>query len=323
MIEKSELSLIDLGPKSYNLMKEVLTGLSKSQKAIPPKLLYDKRGSEIFEKICELKDYYLTKAEKEILKTYAKEICRHIGPDALVIEPGSGAGDKIRYLLPYLASPLGYVPIEISREILLRMTEELHRDFPDLKVFPVCADFDQELELPLTVDGRGGRKVIFFPGSTIGNLSPTEALMFLKHYGKMIGSGGAMVIGVDLKKDSETLKRAYDDSQGVTAQFNLNLLERINREADGAFDVSSFSHEAFYNEKLGRVEMHLVSKIPQLVKVHETVFRFKEGETIHTESSYKYSIEEFCELAAKAKLKIVNHWQDKNSLFSAYYFERE
>ncbi|HXH32641.1 MAG TPA: L-histidine N(alpha)-methyltransferase [Bacteriovoracaceae bacterium] len=323
MMENSEVRLYDFEPNVNSLLKEVLVGLSKTQKAIPPKLLYDRRGSEIFEDICKLPEYYPTRTETEILKTYAHEMAELIGPDALIIEPGSGSGEKVRHLLRELTSPKGYVPIEISKDILLRMAEELHAEFEHLTVLPVCADFTQEIELPLTVDAQVGKKVVFFPGSTIGNLDPSEALAFMKKTGKLIGSGGGVLIGVDLKKDAETFKLAYDDPQGVTAQFNLNLLERLNREASAAFNLQNFEHTAFYNEELGRVEMHLVSSVPQLVRVNQTVFRFMEGETIHTESSYKYTIEEFCELAAKARFKIKNCWQDEKKLFCVYYFEKE
>lgn len=319
---ESVVEFIDHGVKSQSFLKEILTGLSKGQKMIHPKFLYDKKGSEIFEEICKLPEYYPTRTENEILKDHAQEMADLIGEEALIIEPGSGSGEKVRHLLKLLKNPKGFVPIEISREILLRMTEELHEEFPELKVLPVCADFTQELELPLTVNSVSGKKVIFFPGSTIGNLNPDEALGFLKRYGNMVGEGGGLLIGVDLKKDKETFELAYDDPQGVTAAFNLNLLERINREAEGAFTVENFRHEARYNEKLGRVEMHLVSNVPQLVRVHETVFRFLEGETIHTESSYKYSVEEFCELCAKAKFTIRQCWKDSDNLFCVYYFEK-
>lgn len=323
MIENEKMDYIDLGPTPTTMLKEVLTGLSKSQKSLPPKLLYDKRGSEIFEKICLLKEYYPTRAETEILKTHAHDIATMIDSEVLIIEPGSGAGDKIRFLLPHLINPKGYVPIEISRDILLRMTEELHEEFPQLKVIPVCADFNQDIELPLTLEAEKAKKVVFFPGSTIGNFNPDDAIQFLKKIGKLVGTGGGLVIGVDLKKDPEILKMAYDDPHGVTADFNLNLLERLNREAEAGFDVHNFYHEALYDEKLGRVEMHLVSKIPQLIKVDGMVFRFQEGETIHTESSYKYSVEEFAELCAKAKFKIKKFWKDSNNLFCVYYFEWE
>lgn len=321
MIE--ELQIFDFGPQSTNVLTEVLVGLSKSQKSLPPKLLYDKRGSEIFEEICKLDEYYPTRAETEILKTKAPEIASFIGPEALIIEPGSGSCDKIRFLLPELNSPKGYVPIEISKDILLRTSSELIEEFPGLNLLPICADFTQEIDLPLTIDSFRGKKVIFFPGSTIGNLAPAEAIDFLKKFGKMIGTGGGLLIGVDLKKDSHTFKLAYDDPKGVTAEFNLNLLTRLNREINASFVLDNFKHEAFYNENLGRVEMHLVSQISQLVKVNETVFRFHSGETIHTESSYKYSLDEFCSLCSKANLVLKKHWKDSNNQFCVYYFEKE
>lgn len=322
-MENVNMDFVDYAPSSTSVLKEVLAGLSKSQKALPPKLLYDKKGSEIFEEICRLKEYYPTRTETEILKTHAKDISRLIGEDAVIVEPGSGSGEKIRLLLPQLKKPKGYVPIEISKEILLRMTDELHEEFPALKVSPVCADFNQDLELPLTLDAETAKKVIFFPGSTIGNLTPQDAVTFLKKMAKLANRGGGLLIGVDLKKDPEIFKLAYDDPAGVTAAFNLNLLERINREASASFDLENFSHEAVYDETLGRVEMHLVSKVPQLIKVNETVFRFLEGETIHTESSYKYSVEEFAELSAKAKWVFRRAWKDSNKLFCVYYFEQE
>ncbi len=323
MIENAHIDLVDHAPSTSTVLKEVLAGLSKTQKTLPPKLLYDKRGSEIFEQICLLKEYYPTRAETEILRTYSSDISQMIGPEVLMIEPGSGAGDKIRYLIPHLENPKGYVPIEISKEILLRMTDELHDEFPDLKVIPVCADFSGEIELPLTLDSDRAKKVIFFPGSTIGNFSPAEATQFLKRMGKVVGRGGGLLIGADLKKRPDIFKLAYDDPQGVTADFNLNLLTRLNRETGAGFDCRNFEHEAIYNEELGRVEMHLVSKVGQLVKVNETIFRFNEGETIHTESSYKYSVSEFTEMCAKARWTIKKHWKDENCLFGVYYFELE
>lgn len=319
---ESVVEFLDYAPKTHSLLKEVLTGLSKGQKAIHPKFLYDKKGSEIFEEICKLPEYYPTRAEHEILSTYAGEMAEYIGEGALIIEPGSGSGEKVRHLLKVLKNPEGFVPIEISREILLRMTEELHEEFPELKVLPVCADFTQDIELPVTVGSSSGKKVIFFPGSTIGNLTPEEAIHFLKMYGDMVGENGGLLIGVDLKKDKETFELAYDDPQGVTAAFNMNLLERLNREVNASFDTEKFVHAAVYNEELGRVEMHLKSKIPQLVRVNQTVFRFHEGETIHTESSYKYSVEEFCELCAKAHFTVKQCWKDSNKMFCVYYFEK-
>jgi dimethylhistidine N-methyltransferase len=323
MIESVNPEFVNLAPSSSTVLKEVLAGLSKSQKSLPPKLLYDKRGSEIFEKICLLKEYYPTRAETEILKNHALDICHMIGEGSVIVEPGSGAGDKIRHLLPHLIKPKAYVPIEISKDILLRMTEEFIEEFPQLKVIPVWADFNQSIELPLTLEYERAKKVVFFPGSTIGNFNPQEAIEFLKHMAKVVGHGGGLVIGVDMKKSPEVFKLAYDDPHGVTADFNLNLLQRINREAAASFDIRNFTHEAIYDEKLGRVEMHLVSNISQLVRVNETVFRFRKGETIHTESSYKYTVDEFAELGAKAGWQIKKFWKNNENQFCVYYFEHE
>lgn len=323
MIENAHVEFVNNSPSASSVLKEVITGLSQTPKTLPAKLLYDKRGSEIFEKICLLQEYYPTRSETEILKNHALEIGRMIGENAVIVEPGSGAGDKIRFLLPYLIQPKAYVPIEISKEILLRMTEEFHEEFPQLRVIPVCGDFNQKIDLPLTLGMEQAKKVIFFPGSTIGNLNPTEASQFLKNMASVTGKGGGLLIGVDLKKDPDIFKLAYDDPHGVTADFNLNLLERLNRELAAGFDPRNFIHEAIYNEKLGRVEMHLVSKVSQLVKVNESIFRFLEGETIHTESSYKYTVEEFTELGAKSKWTLKKSWKDSNELFCVYYFEHE
>lgn len=307
---------------SPSIIKEVLAGLSRSQKSLPAKLLYDKRGSEIFERICLLEEYYPTRAETEILKNNASEICHLIGSEALIIEPGSGAGEKIRYLLPHLIKPQAYVPIEISQEILLRMEIELKEEFPQLKVQSICADFNEEFEIPLALEAGARKKAVFFPGSTIGNFTPQEAVPFLKKIASLVGQKGGLVIGVDLKKDPEILKRAYNDSQGVTANFNMNLLERLNRDASAEFNLSKFEHQAVYDEKEGRVEMHIVSKMSQSVKIHESIFRFKEGESIHTENSYKYTEKEFSDLCKKAKLKIKRTWKDHKELFCVYYFEK-
>lgn len=323
MKESPMFELHDMAPTATNFVSEVLTGLSRTQKTLPPKLLYDKLGSEIFEQICDLEEYYPTRTEKLILDHHAEEMCQLMGEDVLLIEPGSGAGEKVRHLLKHLKHPKAYVPVEISREILLRMTSELHEEHPELKVMPVCADFSQELELPLTLDQYTGKKVVFFPGSTIGNFTPQEAVAFLKRYTKLLGSGGGFLIGADLKKEASIFERAYDDSLGVTAKFNLNLLSRINREADATFDLERFEHEARYNTEEGRVEMHLKSKAHQLVKVSQTVFRFMEGETIHTENSYKYSVDEFMALCGRARLQLKKLWKDPQGLFCMYYFEKE
>jgi dimethylhistidine N-methyltransferase len=322
-MENTQLEFYDFEPRTSSVLKEVLAGLSQGQKSISPKFLYDKKGSEIFEEICQLEEYYPTRAEEEILNSYAKEISRFIGVDSVIIEPGSGSGEKVRLLLPHLSSPEAYVPIEISKEILLRMTEELHEEFPALKVLPVCMDFTKDLDLPLTLANQSGKKVIFFPGSTVGNFAPHEAIELLKKFSRLIGHGGGVLIGADLKKDQQVLERAYDDALGVTAAFNLNLLQRLNREVDAEFNLNNFHHRAIYNPELGRIEMHLVSRVQQMVRVNQTVFRFREGETIHTESSYKYSTREFIDLCGKAKLGLKKFWKDEKGQFCVYYFEKE
>jgi dimethylhistidine N-methyltransferase len=315
--------LIDHGPSTSTMLKEVLIGLSQHQKSLPPKYFYDKKGSEIFEKICLLNEYYPARAEAEILTTYAQEISQLIGQESLILEPGSGAGQKIRFLIPHLMDPVGYVPIDIAKEMLLKMTEEIRSEYPLLKVSPICADFNQEMDLIVSINNTEKKRVVFFPGSTIGNFTPLEAVNFLKKTGKVIGHGGGLLIGIDLKKNPKTMIEAYDDAQGVTADFNLNLLERLNREVAASFDLDRFFHKAEYNEELGRIEMHLVSKESQYIRVNETVFRFRDGETIHTENSYKYTTDEFTELCAKARFKLRKFWKDQRNLFCVYYFEWE
>ncbi|MES2527276.1 MAG: L-histidine N(alpha)-methyltransferase [Bdellovibrionota bacterium] len=318
--EVFSLEAADHIPPSRNLVSEVIMGLSKSQKTLPAKFLYDKTGSEIFEEICLLPSYYPTRTETKILRDNAREMADMIGEDVMIIEPGSGSAEKVRILLKELHGKRSYVPLEISREILLRTSRELIDEFPGMDLYPVCADFTKSLSLPLTVESRPGKKIVFFPGSTIGNLDPDEARDFLKE-AAALSKGGGILIGVDLKKDPEILRLAYNDPEGVTAAFNLNLLYRLNREANATFVPENFRHEAIYNEEKGRIEMHLISRMPQLVRVNQTVFRFHEGESIHTENSYKYSVKEFTELGEQAGLVLKKSWQDKDQLFSVYYFE--
>jgi dimethylhistidine N-methyltransferase len=321
--EEQTLAFIDHGPRAKSILTEVIMGLSLPQKTLPAKLLYDKRGSEIFEDICLLPSYYPTRTEKKILRENAREMLELMGENPILIEPGSGAAEKVRILLSHMKGRKRFVPIEISREILLRTCRELLEEYADLELFPICADFTQELMLPLSVKQESGRKVIFFPGSTIGNLHPDEAKDFLRATTKVTGPCGGILIGVDRKKDIEKLRLAYNDPEGVTAAFNLNLLQRLNREVNAAFMVENFRHEAIWNEDAGRIEMHLISRLPQLVRVNQTVFRFHEGESIHTENSYKYSVEEFTELGRRAGLTLRRYWEDTDELFTVYYFENK
>lgn len=322
LLEEERFELIDTSDQSsYQFSNDVIEGFSKDRKTLSPKYLYDKRGSEIFEMITDLEEYYPSRTETAILNSFSPDMASWIGPEALLIEPGSGSGEKVRDLLPFLIRPVAYVPVEISKEILIRMSEELTLEFPEVPIRPVCADFTRPFHLPQLPSVR--KSVVFFPGSTVGNFDPSGAIELLKSFGDLVGKDGGLLIGVDLKKDPAVLELAYDDPKGVTASFNLNLLKRLNRELSATFDLRKFKHIALYNKSAGRVEMHLVSKCAQIVKVSGKEFHFKEGETIHTESSYKYSVEEFITLAAHAKFKIRNYWKDSGDLFCVYYFERE
>ncbi len=298
---------------------DVLEGLKKPYKSISSKYFYDERGSELFEKISKLDEYYPTDAEIEILETYPDEISEAVGPNSLIIEFGSGSSKKTRLLLKQLDNIAGYIPVDISRDFLLEEAKKLRDDFPSLDIKPVAADYTKPFELG--VNGQASRRVIFFPGSTIGNFTPEEAQEFLFQAADLLHEGGGLLIGVDLKKDPQILNKAYNDSEGVTAEFNLNLLRRINRELDGNFDLDQFRHRAFYNESEGRVEMHLVSLDNQTIEIAGEQIEFKKGEMIHTENSYKYSVEEFEDLISE-KYSLKRTWLDSKELFSLHYFEK-
>ncbi len=296
---------------------EVLAGLALPQKSIPPKYFYDERGSKLFEAICELPEYYPTRTEMAIMERCIGEVVRLLGPDTQLVEFGSGAGVKTRLLIEHLEPSL-YVPVEIAESALREACTDLSRRFPWLNVNAVVADFARPLKLPEFLGVPIKRKVVYFPGSTIGNFTPGEASRFLANVRETVGSGGILVIGVDLKKDKPTLDAAYDDAQGITAQFNLNLLARINRELDGDFQLKRFRHKAFYDEGRGRIEMHLESLYQQHVHVAGQRFEFKAGETIHTEISCKYTIDEFRRLAALARFHAEAVWTDPANLFAVH-----
>jgi dimethylhistidine N-methyltransferase len=295
--------------------QDVIAGLSLPQKTLPPKYFYDRAGSGLFERICRLREYYLTRAELALTRTHIAAIARFAGKGGALVEYGSGESLKTRLLLRAMR-PAVYMPVDISVEALARATGKLGREFPWLRIAPVAGDFSRPLELP-ELRGRD-RRVVYFPGSTIGNLSPGEAQAFLKMTRGQVGPRGAMLVGVDLKKDANVLHAAYNDSRGVTAAFNLNLLGRINRELRGDFDLRRFAHYAFYNPPPGRIEMHLVSLVAQTVNVGEHRFAFAAGETIHTENSYKYSIAEFQALAAEGGWRPEKVWTDRRGLFSLH-----
>jgi dimethylhistidine N-methyltransferase len=308
----------DLAPGEESFRDAVLGGLSRPRKAIPCKFFYDARGSALFEAICRLPEYYPTRTEIAILEANAGEIAAQIGPHGRVIEFGSGASTKARILLRALDRPAAYVPVDISREHLRDAAASLAEDFPSLSVVAVCADYTRPFPLP-PLPGPDGKRVGFFPGSTIGNFQPDAAVAFLANYARILGPGGEMVIGVDLKKDPAILNAAYDDRAGVTAQFNLNLFERINRELDGDLDIDRFEHVAFYNETEGRVEIYIRSLANQEAWIAGRHFRFAKGELVHTEYSYKYSIAEFRDLAARAGFRPLDTWTDPGRLFSVHY----
>jgi len=304
-------------PPAEKLSEDVLAGLALPQKSIPPKYFYDEQGCRLFEAICELPEYYLTRTETAILRANIAEIAQFVGPEAQLIEFGSGVQAKTRILIQALQTQL-YVPIDIAIDTLRASSNELARRFPFLNIVGICADHTRPLALPEFVGVPIRRKTIFFPGSTIGNFTPAEALVFLRQARKMAGAVGVLLIGVDLKKDKASLDAAYVDSQGVTAQFNLNLLHRINRELEADFQVKRFRHKAFYDPILGRVEMHLESQYSQFVHVAGRRFDFAPGETIHTEISCKYSIAEFQELGKRAGFTPEKVWTDPQQLFSVH-----
>ncbi len=301
--------------------EDVLLGLSAPRKALPPKWLYDARGSALYELICEQPEYYPTRTEVGILDRHLDQIAHEIGPGALVFEYGTGSGRKTAMLLEALRRPAAYLPVDISPSALGEAAKGLARRFPGLAVRPVVADFTDGVTLP-GVDVAWSRRLAFFPGSTIGNFDPPEAVAILRQLAQEAGPGGALLIGVDLPKGEETLVRAYDDARGVTAAFDLNLLARMNRELDADFRLSGFRHRSIWDERLSRVEMHLESREAQLVHVAGAPFTFEEGETIHTESAYKWAPRAFDTLAAIAGWRLVRDWTDDRAWFSVRLYER-
>jgi len=308
----------EYAPAIGRMRRDVVEGLSQSPKRLPSQYLYDARGARLFEQICDLPEYYLTRCEMTILRTCGDDVADRIGPAALIVEPGSGSGDKTRLLLQRLHSPVAYVPIDISRRQLAAVAAELNADFPELEVLPVCADFMGPFEIPAT--RRPPRhRMVFFPGSTIGNLVPEEAIRLLCRMSDAVGPGGAALVGVDLKKDRRILEPAYDDSAGVSAAFALNYLDRLNNELDADFDREQFGYGAHYHERAGRIEMYIVSRCDQRVRVADQSFDLRADERIYTEFSYKYSPAEFARLASQAGYEAEHVWTDPDGLFSVHY----
>lgn len=303
-----------------DLEQEVIEGLASSPKRIPCKYLYDERGCALFDWICELPEYYLTRTELQIMRASAVEMAAAIGRDALIIELGSGSGIKTPLLLRKLEQPSAYLPVDIAREHLYASSARLAAQFPGLLVVPLWQDFTLDLRLPrLTRCAK--RTVVYFPGSTIGNFGPAEGRSLLLRIARLTGAGGGMLVGVDLRKSATIIEPAYNDSAGITAQFNMNLLARLNRELGGTFDLDRFVHHAFFNEEASRIEMHLVSLADQKVQVGDLRLGFFQGESITTEHSYKYSRQAFAALAESAGMRVVKVWTDPEELFSVQYLE--
>lgn len=308
----------DLQPRASSLRDDVLRGLGALRRALPPKYFYDSRGSALFERICNLPEYYPTRIEMQIMRVSARDMARRLGVRCALVEYGSGSGLKTRVLLEAL-QPVAYLPIDIAAEQLRTAAADVARDFPAVEVIAVCADYSQALDIEPLRQISATRRAVYFSGSTIGNFTPEEALVFLERARTLVGVGGAMLVGVDLQKAPTVLHAAYNDAEGVTAQFNLNLLQRLNRELGADFDLSAWAHRAFYDADAGRIEMHLVSGRDQRVTVAGQHFDFRAGETIHTENSYKYTVEGFQALAARAGFFPEMCWTDSARYFSVHY----
>jgi dimethylhistidine N-methyltransferase len=300
------------------LRADVVRGLAATQKELPCKYFYDEAGSQLFEHICELEEYYLTRTELAIMRGHAAEMAGLLGRRCLVLEYGSGSSTKTRLLLDHLADPAAYVPVDISCAHLWRSAAALAREYPRLEVLPLCADFTRAVPLP-RVGRRQGRTVVYFPGSTIGNFPPADAVALLRQTARLCGPGGGLLLGADLKKDPGVLHAAYNDSRGVTAAFNLNLLARVNRELGADFRLDQFRHYAPYIPCEGRVEMHLVSRLEQQVRIGRETFCCAEGESIRTEYSYKYSPKDLRALASASGFEVGQVWTDDRRYFSVLY----
>lgn len=298
---------------------DVIAGLSEEQKTIPCKYLYDQRGSQLFDAICETPEYYPTRTEIALLEEHAEEISDLMGAGAHLIEFGSGSSIKVRIILDAAPALASYVPVDISRDHLMHAASLVSKDYPNLNVLPVAADFTRPFSLPESINT--GRKIGFFPGSTIGNFATDEAAAFLSNAARLVKLGGGLLIGADLIKDPKILNAAYNDKGGVTSKFSLNLLRRINREIGGNFDAARFRHQAQYNPNTERVEIFIESRDEQTVRVNGSTFEFGAGERIHTEYSHKYNVDGFQDLARKAGFAPRKVWVDAENLFSVHYLE--
>ncbi|MDF1687872.1 MAG: L-histidine N(alpha)-methyltransferase [Parvibaculaceae bacterium] len=310
----------DLEPPANDFLQDAVNGLSATPKNMSPKYFYDQKGSQLFDAICDTQEYYVTRTEIDLLKSLIPTLNKLAGPNAAIVEYGSGASVKVRTLLEGLDHVSSYLAIDISRTHLINACRVLADDYPDIAIGAICADFTAPIVLP-PMSREKGNVVGFLPGSTIGNFAPKEAGAFLARAAKMLGKDGSLLMGVDLKKDPAILNAAYNDKQGITAAFNLNLLTRMRGELGAKLDQNTFCHKAFYNDDQGRIEMHLQSETDQTVHLDGQEFTFSAGETIHTENSYKYGLEEFAALAETAGFRAKHSWTDPEGLFSLHWLE--
>lgn len=304
-----------------DFLANVCYGLRQRPRAIPPKFFYDERGSRLFDSICNTPEYYLTRTETGILERYSAEMVKLIGSSCVLIELGSGSAIKTPLLLRHMKNDAVYVPIDICQSHLLQSTQRLQTMFPEIQMQPMSIDYTQ-IPVHAFKHYTGRRQVIYFPGSTIGNYTLENAVQLLKHTASLVGGNGALLIGVDCKNSPALLNAAYNDAAGYTAAFNLNLLTRMQRELGALIDTNNFAHYAYYNAMLGRIEMHLVSRCDQVIQLGKESFPFDEGETIHTENSYKYTAHEFQQMALAAGWRLKMTWSDHEGLFNVHYLSQ-
>lgn len=300
-------------------LNDVISGLTQQQKTLPCKYFYDDKGAALFEQITSLQEYYVTRTELSILEQYSQSIAQMLPENLSIIEPGCGSGKKVAYLLAHMANVKTFVPFEISEEMLSYSLAHLSPLFPDLAISPLLGDFTHsQMVKQLTKDTAldSQTNLVYFPGSTLGNFAPVKAIEIMNNFHRLCGVNGYVLIGVDLVKERQVLLNAYNDKAGVTAAFNKNLLQRINNELNGTFNLDNFSHESRFNEQHSRIEMHLVSNCNQSVVINDQQIDFIEGESIHTENSHKYTLESFKQLAAQANLKLEQTWQDDSNYFA-------
>ena len=299
-------------------LDDSLTGLKDSPKRLPCKYFYDQRGSQLFDQICQTDDYYLTRTETAIMQRYAREMGDCLGSGVRLVELGSGSSIKTRTLLNHLIDPVAYVPVDISREHLLASADQISHEYPQIEILPVCADFTKPFTLP-DPKAKPSHSAVYFPGSTIGNFQPSAAKHLLHSMARMCGRQGGLLIGIDLQKEREILERAYNDDEGITAEFNLNLLHRMRKELGARLDVAAFEHHAFYNERQGRIEIYLRSRVDQTIRLDGQLVRLEEGELIHTEYSHKYTIDGFAQMAAEVGWTLRRSWTDARNYFAVLH----